>query len=376
MTLRVSSAFDGGNAEIVEIEDSGAIRLRIRKDVGDRFFQWFCFRVSGARGVPLTITLENANEASYEQGFVDYNAVVSSDLERWTRVPSELTSEGLVIRHTGNADVLTFGYFAPFSMAQHHALLSRCASDRRVTLETLGHTLDGQPLDLVRVGTGPRPFWAIARQHPGETMAEYWMEGFLGRLLDRHDPVSRKLLEDACFYVVPNMNPDGSRRGHLRTNASGANLNREWLEPSMDRSPEVFLVRERMQETGVQLCYDVHGDEGLPYVFLAGSDGIPSLSQAQVEQLAALRASLTALTPDFQTERGYPPARPGQANLSMCTNWVAETFSCLAVTLEMPFKDAANHPLPETGWSPERSRHLGRAFVDATRALVPSIAAR
>ena len=38
---------------------------------------------------------------------------------------------------------------------------------------------------------------------------------------------------------IPNMNPDGSYRGHLRTNASGANLNREWKEPTLEKSPEV-----------------------------------------------------------------------------------------------------------------------------------------
>lgn len=47
---------------------------------------------------------------------------------------------------------------------------------------------------------------------------------------------------------VPNMNPDGSWRGHLRTNAAGANLNREWAAPSAQRSPEVLLVRTKMDQ--------------------------------------------------------------------------------------------------------------------------------
>lgn len=33
-------------------------------------------------------------------------------------------------------------------------------------------------------------------------MAEFFMEGFLQRLLDRHDPVSRKALQQAVFYIV------------------------------------------------------------------------------------------------------------------------------------------------------------------------------
>jgi hypothetical protein len=52
------------------------------------------------------------------------------------------------------------------------------------------------------------------------------------------------------YNVVPNMNPDGAVRGHLRTNAGGANLNREWGEPSLEHSPEVFHARNAMDATG------------------------------------------------------------------------------------------------------------------------------
>src|SRR5205814_5178753 len=97
--------------------------------------------------------------------------------------------------------------------------------------------------------------WFIARQHPGETMAEWFIEGLLDRLLDRSDPVSRRLVERAVFDIVPNMNPDGAARGNLRTNAAGANLNREWVEPSMERSPEVLLVRERIRQTGADAFF-------------------------------------------------------------------------------------------------------------------------
>ncbi len=44
---------------------------------------------------------------------------------------------------------------------------------------------------------------------------------------------------------MPNVNPDGSIRGHLRTNATGANLNREWQDPTLERSPEVHSCQSR-----------------------------------------------------------------------------------------------------------------------------------
>lgn len=369
VSIRVSSAFDGGNAEVIDAAKPGAVRLKIRPDVGGRFFQWFYFRVSGCRNEKLVLRLENAGGATYKEGYVGYSAVASSDRVRWVRVPTEFDGSVLTIRHTPDVDTVWYAYFAPYSMERHADLIARCQQDPRVAVQVLGSTLDGQDLDYLTVGQGEFPIWILARQHPGETMAEHWVEGFLERLLDRADPVSRALLQLARFHVVPNMNPDGSRRGHLRTNAVGANLNRAWQQPTMERTPEVFLVRERMHTTGVGLCLDVHGDEELPYNFIAGPDGIPSLTARQRGQLTRFRASLADVSPDFQTEHGYPPAHPGQANLSLCTNYVAETFSCLAMTLEQPFKDASNHPNPETGWSPARCRHLARSCLDTMWAL-------
>lgn len=53
--------------------------------------------------------------------------------------------------------------------------------------------------------------WVIARQHPGETMAEWFIEGLLESLLDSDNPTARSLLQHCRFHVVPNMNPGGSR---------------------------------------------------------------------------------------------------------------------------------------------------------------------
>src|SRR3546814_2644574 len=95
-------------------------------------------------------------------------------------------------------------------------------------------------------------------------MAEWWMEGALEKLTDSADPHARSLLAKCRFHIVPNMNPDGSRRGHLRTNYAGVNLNREWDNPTAERSPEVLCVRGAMDESGVDWAMDVHGDEAIP----------------------------------------------------------------------------------------------------------------
>ena len=368
MTLSINAAFDGGNIICKSCDTPSDIRLEIRKDKDSDFYQWFYFRLSGARNVPCKMTIENAAGAAYPQGWPDYQACMSVDRETWTRVPTEFENGELIISHTPDADAVYYAYFAPFSMERHHDMIVAVQEYDDVRVDMLGTTLDGQTIDCIRVGNpdvDKKPIWVIARQHPGETMAEWWMEGFIERLLDPDDPVSRKLRARATFNIVPNMNPDGSRRGHLRTNAAGINLNREWDKASLEKSPEVFHVLAAMRETGVFVALDVHGDEALPYNFIAGSEGVSGFSETDDARLQAYKAALVKSSPDFQTKFGYPRNAPGKANLAIAGNAIYAAFGCLAMTLEMPFKDNADLPDAVSGWSPERCRHLGRANVDA-----------
>jgi murein tripeptide amidase MpaA len=202
------------------------------------------------------------------------------------------------------------------------------------------------------------------------------MEGAIERLLDDSDPVSRRLRQRATFHIVPNMNPDGTRRGHLRTNAAGTNLNREWHEPSAERSPEVLYVRREMDRTGVDFAMDIHGDEAIAANFLAGFEGIPSWNERQQGLFDRFSDELVRLTPDFQTKQGYEIAKPGQANMSMSTAQLAERFGAVTMTLEMPFKDNADLPDPVYGWSPERCRLLARACIDALYAILDELPER
>ncbi len=358
MTLSISSSFDSGNIDVLSI-DGDTATLTIRKDKDSDFYQWFHFRVAGAKGRPVTLRIINCADAAYPLGWPDYRARFSDDRQDWQQAETSYANGVLTIRHTPAQDAVWFAYHAPYSMERHHDLVSRMAAAPGVTLTELGQTLDGQPIDRLTIGTGAKSVWLYARQHPGESMAEWWAEGALDLLIS-NDPVALKLRAAATVHVVPNMNPDGSRRGHLRTNAAGVNLNREWNAPTLDRSPEAFYVRDAMDATGVDFAMDVHGDEAIPYVFLAGFDGIPSWTPRQGDLYKRFGNELAARTPDFQTKHGYPTAGPGKANLSMSTNQLAERYGAVAMTLEMPFKDNADAPDAVRGWSPERSKQLAR----------------
>ena len=130
---------------------------------------------------------------------------------------------------------------------------------------------------------------------------------------------------------------------------------------------------EKMKETGVDLYLDVHGDEALPYNFVAGSEGNPGYSDRIHQLEEKFKDSLMAVSPEFQDEHGYPKDKPGEANLTVASNAVGQLYDCLAYTLEMPFKDNALLPDPAYGWSPKRCFQLGEDVLVAMNAVADEL---
>jgi murein tripeptide amidase MpaA len=367
MPIKISTQFDAGAVDVLRAEQPQDIALKLRRDSHADIAQWFYFRLQGACGERCVLRVLNAGEAVFPDGWIDYQAVASYDGQSWFRVATSYDGQVLTISHTPQFDSVYYAYFEPYSWERHLALLGRAQMAGHVRLEDLGDTVDGRDLNMLVVGdpAARKKVWIIARQHPGETMAEWFVEGLLDVLLDREAPITKVLLEHAVFYIVPNMNPDGAVRGNLRTNAAGANLNREWMEPSLETSPEVFHVRKRMHETGCDLFLDIHGDESIPYVFAAGSEMLEGFSEQQAAEQRAFIDCFLRASEDFQTEVGYESGKYRADLLKLASKYVGHTFKCVSLTLEMPFKDNARSPQPKSGWNGARSAQLGRDILPA-----------
>jgi len=364
MPLHISAAFDGGSIDVVRADEPHAIELKLRKDSHADIAQWFYFRLHGVRGQRCALRFLNAGESTYPDGWQGYQAVASYDRENWFRVPTTFDGKVMTIAHTPQHDSIYYAYFEPYSWERHLSLLARAQMSQGVHVERLGSTVDGRDLDTIVIGdpAAGKKIWIIARQHPGETMAEWFVEGMVEALLDQQNETAQQALARAVFYIVPNMNPDGGIRGNLRTNAAGANLNREWMTPSLEISPEVFHVKQRLHETGCDLFLDIHGDEGLPYVFVAGSE-MEGFTEQQKQEQAIFIERLQQASEDFQTKFGYPSGKYRADMLKLASKYIGHTFKCVSLTLEMPFKDNARTPDAKVGWNGARSAQLGRDML-------------
>lgn len=349
---------------------------REQASLASQHFQWFHFKVEGmAPATEHRFTLVNAGQSAYSHAWSGYQAVASYDGERWFRVPSQYDADGLHFQLEPEESEIRFAYFEPYSRERHARLVERALGIEGVERLAVGTSVQGRDIELLRVRRHPDShlkLWVIAQQHPGEHMAEWFMEGLIERLQRPDDTEMQRLLEKADLYLVPNMNPDGAFHGNLRTNAAGQDLNRAWLEPSAERSPEVWFVQQEMKRHGVDLFLDIHGDEEIPHVFAAGCEGNPGYTPRLERLEQRFREELMARG-EFQIRHGYPRSAPGQANLALACNFVGQTYDCLAFTIEMPFKDHDDNPEPGTGWSGARSKRLGQDVLSTLAVLVDEL---
>jgi murein tripeptide amidase MpaA len=402
--VSISSAFDGGNIE-VDSQTAEAVKLRIKPDPftlleQKSHMQSFAFKATADSTSPeqkVVYEIINAKDVSFPSAWDGTTVCFSTDRETWHRVGST-SYDGAkgVLRwewtHAGADSSVFFAYFDLYPYERQLRLVAKCAAmaagaqpPAGLRVRSLGQTLDGRELDCISVGTGPLQAWAIHRQHPGESQASFFAEGLLDRLLGLGtggvtDALTQRALLLFTFHVVPNMNPDGSVRGYLRVNAGGANLNREWAPtkdyaaPTADRSPEVLHTVAALHATGVDLFIDVHGDEALPFCFMAGAEGLGVWGPRHKALHGAFVAAYNRANPDMQGQFGYDPEPALGGNPTICSNHVAQTFDALAVTLEMPFKDCASNPqAPPRGWDGRRCAMLGANFIDAAVHVAPQL---
>ena len=161
-------------------------------------------------------------------------AVVSENGRDWKPIPLESLPQNRVrlpVEMPGPR--LYVARLEPYRISDLDRLLKSIEKNPRVEIAPIGRTVEGRPLEIVRVGDpqSPHHVFLRARAHPWESGGNWVVEGLIRRLLSGDDAAKRHL-HRYCLWVLPMANKDGVVRGWTRFNVQGKDLNRDWDRPA------------------------------------------------------------------------------------------------------------------------------------------------
>ena len=119
------------------------------------------------------------------------------------------------------------------------------ADPSRIFFERVGSSLEGRPINMVSMGTGPFRVLLWSQMHgdePTATAALFDVFEYFQR--HRNDPAVQRILSSLTLYVIPMLNPDGAER-FQRRNAQGIDINRDALNLQTPEGRVLKSVRDR-----------------------------------------------------------------------------------------------------------------------------------
>lgn len=352
--LRVTSDFEGGNAEVVKIEQQ-SLTVRIMPAIreGRGWPCWWSLQLDGVE-IGQTVTLEvQAQTAPYAPGKRLANswsqpkhAAVSTDNVHWKPSAKGTVTEDKVavykIPMTASSVWVAWG--PPFTPRHAEAFVTDMAARVRGAHKfELARTRGDRSVWGLRLGAvdAPRQVWVNARQHAWEAGGSWVGRGLMEWLVSDAE-AAQKFRDTTCLHFIPIMDVDNVAVGAGGKDAHPRDHNRDWA--AVPVYPEIAAAQRMIanieQQHGLDVYIDLHNPGHDDPIFFFGPfdydklTGAPQKNYSRWLELAIERMKKPlAISPKyrFATYVTNPEERS-----RMSSGWVREHISehGLSVTLE------------------------------------------
>ncbi len=336
--VEIRSDFEGGCIDGVRRVSETRFVCRVPGQADhegrNRQVSWYFFRVDGARGREVEITLTDlVGEYNYRPGAVAITEetipVCSDDGRNWRHFDSvwyDKEKKHLTLRFTPRSDAMWIAHVEPYTASRIARAVDELRGRPHVRVESIGRSVRGRVLTLVTVTNpavpdeGKKVLWFMFRQHAWETGTSFAAEGLLD-FIASDEPEARRLRDRAIFKVFPTLDPDGCAEGGIRFNRNGYDLNRNWYSCDLSSDehrrlmPEIWHSKKAMADwldSGRRIDFFVtlHNEEKGEW--MSGSE--------EFGDLAARFFNLLRESPAFDPGQAGPrpqPKRPAPGRMTV-----------------------------------------------------------
>lgn len=136
-----------------------------------------------------------------------------------------------------------------FTYSDIEPLIKQLSADPRFEVKQVGQSIEGHPINLVRIGNGETNVLFWSQMHGDEstaTMALFDLFNFFRQNDDSFTEKKQQLLEEVSLYFIPMLNPDGAGR-FTRRNAIGIDINRDARRTVTPEAKVLKTVRDSLE---------------------------------------------------------------------------------------------------------------------------------
>lgn len=354
--LIVLSAFEGGSAQVLEIDQTKRT-IKIRPG-GDPQFGWPCwwyFQVKGISPGEEISVIVDANQLKQANGrrlssawALPNQAAYSTNQKTWLQTPPGSRSNGISEWKVKiDAQQAWFAWGPAFVPTDAIELVKRLSQKHSyATHFELCKTRAGRSVPALLVSQStqakePRMvIWVQARQHAWESGGSWVGRGFIEWAVS-NDPKAIALREKSDIYYVPIMDIDNVATGNGGKGQVPHDLNRDWSHDAKWNPVKTAMqyLKEFDQSNRLVLFVDLHNpgsNSKRPYFYVSPPElASKRNSQLQAAFIAACRAEINE---PFQLEKKTPSTGPKYDKLwkEISGNWIRSRTQdhVIGITLE------------------------------------------
>ena len=232
------------------------------------------YQVEAEKGMDIIVTMQNFNNIwnGMRADPISERSMcyVSANGKDWKAIETEVL-DGLRLRFKLHmtADKMYLASVEPYDVSDVENLLREISNNPLVDITSIGKTVEGRNLEIVKIGDEkvPNRILIRVRAHGFEAGGNWTAQGLIRSILDGSKE-STEFLKRYCLYIMPMANKDAVARGKSRFNSRGVDLNRNWQKPPDSlTAPENYALEEwlkKMIAAGKKpdLLLDLHNDGG------------------------------------------------------------------------------------------------------------------
>ncbi|MFN0078364.1 MAG: M14-type cytosolic carboxypeptidase [Prosthecobacter sp.] len=280
--LRVLSGFEGGNAEVVKLDQvTRTLRIMPALHEGRGWPCWWSFKLDGITvGEEFTLEVQAQTKPYREKAVLaaawcqPKHAWISVDGQTWTPSAKGTLSADKVMSYTikAAATQMSLAWGPPFVPSDADKLLADIAAKLPEAKRfELAKTRGGRAVQGIRIGAenAAHQVWIGSRQHAWEAGGSQVGRGFITWYASNG---AKELRAKTCLHYIPIMDVDNAAIGAGGKEATPRDHNRDWAaEPIY---PEVAaaqrMIRDIHAKHGLDVFIDLHNPGSDDPIFFFG----------------------------------------------------------------------------------------------------------